>query len=156
MTNRFFAIDIRDKIISLLTDGTTGLNARIDTINTERTHTTPHALTIGYEWGQNQYQLIRVEVLKSEILYNEASLDLGLTSLPEAFSVNVAGFIKSNDKAIINWVEDWIEAAVRCLHGYNDNDITWIAYTGSSRTDLYNDRAETAKLIDINFECRVK
>ena len=156
MTNRFFAIDVRDKIITLLQDNVLGFNVIIGTINTERTHTTPTAKSISYEWGQNQTQLIRVDVIESEVLYNEACLDLSLTKLPENFKVAVSGFLKSNDTSLKNWVEDWIEAIIRVLHNYNNYDITWIAYTDTKRTDLYNEKNETAKMFDVNFEVRIK
>lgn len=153
MTNRYFAIDIRDALITLLQNS---FNTTITTINSERTHTTPPALSIGYDWGQNQYQLLRVEVKDSEVQYNEAALNLNLQHLPEVYNVNVAGFIKSNDSNMRNWVEDWIEAIIRTLHNYSSPEISWCAYTGSNRTELYNERNETAKIIEVNFEVRVK
>jgi hypothetical protein len=156
MTGRFLGLDVRDKIITMLNDVTTGFNVLIGTINTERTHTAPLAEHIGYDWGQNDSYLIRVEMGKSEIQYSEAPLNLQLTNLPEVFPVIVTGFLRTNDTSLQNWTEDWIEAIIRCLHNYNDNNISWIAYTGADRVDLYGENDETAKMVPVEFEVRIK
>lgn len=155
MTGRYFAQDVRDDVITRLGNVTYGFNAYIGTINTERTHTAPEALDITYKWGQNQFPLLVVEIDSSEIIYDDAPLSLDLANLPEVYNLKIIGILKYNNDNIYNWTEDWKEAVIRSLHGYNSASISWIALTGTDNIDLYGQENQNLKMFTINFEARV-
>jgi len=142
MTNRFLGYDIRQKVNTLLT---TSFNTTIGTINTERGHTSPVANSITYKWGQNQFPFVFIDLNNSEVDYTNSPLSLNYTSLPEVYTLSVVGFIKAGDDRLTDWVEDWIEGFIRVLHNYNDTDISWIALTGTDRTDIYKNNNETSR-----------
>jgi len=157
MQNRHLAQDVRDAMITQLQNATTGFNAYISTINTERTHTTPTATQITYKWGQNQFPFLLVDIQGSEAIYDDPAtpMTLNYTTLPEVYTVLVVGFLKAFTDDIYNYVEDWIEAIIRSLHNYNDTNISWIAYTKTERMDVNDQENQTMKIFSVEFEARV-
>lgn len=157
MDNRYLAQDCRDLVISLLSDTTTGFNAMIGTINSERSHNTPSANSVVYDWGRNQYPFLLIDIDDSEALYDDDTTPLSLIYkiLPETYTLNVMGFLKYADDEIYNYAEDWIEAAIRVLHRHSDTNVTWIMYTKTERADIYKNENETLKSFLIEFEIRV-
>lgn len=157
MTNRFLGLDIRNKIVTLLTDVSTGFNAMIGTINTERTHVAPTALKIETTWGQNQYPFLLVEMQNSTVQYDDpaAPMTTLYKNTPETYDVTVAGFLKAFDDRVVDWVEDWIEGVIRVIHGYNSANISWILCTGTERTDIYTEEHGNMKVFSVNFEIRI-
>jgi len=157
MTDRYFAQDIRNDVITRLQNATNGFNYYIAIINTERTHITPLAASITYKWGQNQFPFLLVEIESSEVLYDDPAtpISLHLQNLPEVYELKVTGFLKYNDDNIWNWIEDWKEAVIRSLHNYNTSEISWIALTGTENIDLYNNENQNLKIFTVNFEARI-
>lgn len=158
MTNRFTGLDIRNKFITLLQDNTTGFNAIVSTINTERTHTCPTALKIESTWGQNQFPFLLVELQDSQVLPddNAAPISMNYIHTPEIYNLAVVGFMKAFDDKVTDWAEDWIEAMIRVLHGHNESGISWILAKGTERTEMYTEKHGNMKVFSVNFECRVK
>jgi len=161
MTDRYTGIDIRDLFITLLQDSSSGFNAYVNKINSERTHSSPTITNttsgITYKWGMNQFPFLLVDLGDSEPDYdsNNTPLDLNYTTLPEVYDVGVMGFLKYANDELYNYTEDWIEAVIRVLHNYNDSNISWIAYTKTERAELYKNENETLKSFLINFEVRI-
>lgn len=157
MDNRFLAQDCRDKVIELLNDNTTGFNALIGTINSERSHNTPTSNSVVYHWGRNQFPFLMVDIDDSEVLYDDDTTPMSLKYeiLPEVYTVYVMGFLKYANDEIYNYAEDWIEAIIRVLHNYNSSDISWIAYTNTERAEIYKNENETMKSFLVSFEVRV-
>jgi len=157
MVNRFTGLDIRNKIVTLLTDVSTGFNVMVGTINTERTHVAPTALKIETTWGQNQYPFLLVEMQNSTVLFDDAAAPMTMQykHMPETYNLTVAGFLKAFDDRVTDWVEDWIEAVIRVVHGYNSSDISWILCTGTERTDIYTEEHGDMKVFSVNFEIRI-
>ena len=155
MNNRYLGQDIRDQVITLLGDTSSGFNNYISTINTERTHSAPSANAITYKWGQNQYPFILVDLGDSEVLYEESSLDMSYVNLPEIYEVMVICFIKVMNDNIYNWIEDWIEAVIRVLHNYNDTNISYITYEKTERAEVYDKMNTTLKVANIIFTVRI-
>jgi len=157
MTDRFTGYDVREAILTKLKDATTGFNALIGTINTERTHAAPTALKIESTWGQNQFPFLLVEMQNSEVLYNDPAMPMTMLyqHVPETYNCNIVGFLKAFDDRVVDWVEDWIEAVIRVLHGYNSADISWILVTGTDRTDIYTEEHGTMKIFTVNLEIRI-
>lgn len=157
MENRLLAQDARDKVIELLTDSTTGFNALIGTINSERSHNSPSASSIVYNWGRNQFPFLLVDIDTSEVIYDDDTTPLSLKYeiLPEVYTLYVMGFLKYTNDDIYNYAEDWIEAIIRVLHNYNSSGVTWIAYTNTERADIYKNENETLKSFIVSFEFRV-
>jgi hypothetical protein len=157
MTNRYLAQDVRNQIITILDDSSSGFNAMISTINTERTHTAPTANDITYKWGMNQFPFLLVDVDESEVIYDDEAtpISLNYTILPEVYTVFIMGFLRYSDDNIYNWCEDWIEAIIRVCHNYNDSNISWLAYTRTERTEINKNENETLKTFLVEFEARV-
>ncbi len=157
MTNRYLAQDCRDQVITLLKNNTTGFNSLISTINTERTHSTPSATDITYKWGQNQFPFLLVDIDTSEIIYDDVATPMSLKYeiLPETYTLLVMGWLKYANDNVYNYAEDWIEAVIRVLHNYNDENISWIAYTKTERAEIYKNENETLKSFLVEFEIRI-
>lgn len=157
MTGRYLAQDIRDYVITMLEDSSSGFDAMIGTINTERTHTTPVSNSITYSWGRNQLPLLIVDVDDSEAQYDDDATPLNLqyTLLPELYTLLIAGYMKYANDNVYNYVEDWIEATIRVLHNYNDTNISWITYQKTERADVYKNENEILKSFLVEFEIRI-
>lgn len=155
MTGRYFAYDIREKIETLLNDVATGFNVLISTINTERTHTAPSAKSISHAWGKNQFPLLLIEIKDSEVIYGESSLDTNIKHLPEVYNIQIVGFIKSADSARKDWVEDWLEAMIRVLHNYNDENITWIMLKRTDRDEINTEENQWMNMFFSEYEARI-
>lgn len=156
MTGRFFARDMRDAVIDTLGGSSSGFNTMLSTIDGERGDTTPTARDITYKWGQNQFQFLMVDVEEEEVEYDDAPISLELVNLPTIYKVFVKGAIKSNDTSIEDWIENWIEALQRVLHNYNAENVSWIAYIGSERSELYTKENSFIKTFAVEFEARTK
>lgn len=154
MTGRNTGIDIRDKVIDLLQDSSSGFDNMISTINSERSHTAPSAKSITYQWGMNQYPYLMVDIDGSEGVTDEYILDMSYVNLPEIYTILVMGVMKYANDNIYNWCEDWIEAVIRVLHNYNSDDISWIIYVKTERAEIYDKQNQRLKSFVIEFEAR--
>ena len=156
MVDRYLAQDVRDQAVTLLGDSSSGFNATLTTIDTERSQTTPQANQVTYKWGQFQYPFLFVDVQESEAVYDETTpISLNYTVLPETYSLIVVGFIKASNDLIYNWTENYIEAIIRVLHNYNSENISWIAYIKTERAEIYKNENEVIKTFAVEFEARV-
>ena len=71
--------DVRDLVITLLEDSSSGFNVKIGTINTERSHSTPTATDIVYHWGRNQYPFLLVDIDDTEVVYDDSATPITLS-----------------------------------------------------------------------------
>jgi len=155
MLNRYISRDIRDKILTLLNDTSTGLNVILNTIDIERTETTPKINLITYKWGFNQIPLIIVDMEKSDTQIKESELTNSYDLLTEIYKCNIIIMSKSNTELLINHIENYIDGIIRILHGYNDSKITWIALTDIEQSDLYQKENQMMKEAVMSFEIRI-
>ena len=161
MVNRYLGQDCRDLVITLLQDSSSGFNAMIGTINTERTHNTPTIANttnnITYKWGQNQYPFLLIDLEDGEPIYDDVAtpISMNYTILPEVYTILIMGFLKYANDNIYNYCEDWIEAIIRVLHNYNDSNVSWIAYTKTERAEIYDNQKQRLKTFVVEFEVRI-
>lgn len=153
MTDRYVALDIRDKIITLLKDSSTGVNYYIALINGERTHVCPLIETIDYKPIVTQNIFIFVDMGDSET--EEEELTSSYTKLTENYEVYINAFVKSFDNSIYDFAEDMAEAIIRCIHGYHDDSITWIKLNKIERAEVYDQQDQIQKIISCNFNVRI-
>jgi hypothetical protein len=150
--SRFFAIDIRNKIINLLNNGGVdsqgnvrkSLKNQLIEIDLERSSTTPGPRKITYKWADNQFPIVLVATGKSELLQDELLTDdLNLT--PEIFTIGLSAMIKSNSNDIHNYVENYVQAICEILNGYEDENITYILADETDKGDLYINKQQFTK-----------
>jgi hypothetical protein len=151
----YTAQDVRDLVVTLLQDSSSGFDIQIATINTARSHTAPITNSITYKWGQNQYPFIFVDVDSSEVQTEDLTLPSTLSNLPVVHTVNVMGTLKYANDNVQDWAEDWIEAILKVLHNYNDSNVNWIFWTNTERAELYSKMNERLKTFLVSFEVRV-
>lgn len=152
MTNRATGQDVRDLFITQLTNN---LSTMLGTIDTERTQTTQVPLVITYGWTDNQYPAVFVDLNSSVISQENSILTDEYEQTEETFSVEVSVVIHDSLTSIQNEVENYIEAFIRIMHGYSDNNIEWVVATDTRREDLYLREGQTMKMGMVTFEIRV-
>ena len=164
VTNRFFARDVRDKVVHVLNNGGTdgdstvhgSISAILTTIDSERSTSTPTIKTIDYKFKGQQFPYMMVDVGGSELLPEDNLATFDVTQCPEIFEVMVWVFSKGNTTTHTDFVENYIEGIIRCLNGWTDSDITWVLATETNREDVYQDNNETGKMAAVKFEVRIK
>ena len=151
---RFFGTDVRDKVVSLLR---AGLETQFVAIDIKRGTTTPRPLSIDYDFDDKRTPAIMVQMADSETLYEEEVInDSSIDIRPEQYGFGVICVIKDQSQInIVNYVENYIEAVQTVLHGFNDDDITWIMSTGTDRNELTNDQNYSRRGGLVTFDARV-
>jgi hypothetical protein len=143
----------RDVLTFLVTYLTTNLNSTIQAINTTRTDTTPDVISFIYANSQNQFPECFVSIDDSEVEVIE--LGKSFDGSNETYNCSVIIGIKSNDTNLNLWVENYIEAIFKTLHGYSDNNISWIACKSSIRDEINIKEMQTFKVCGWKIEVRI-
>lgn len=152
MANRFLGRDVRDAVVTLLSNGLTSM---LTTIDTERSVTTPAPIYIGYGWTDNQFPAVFVDLGNSTISQEESPLLETYSALKETFIIEVTCVITDAIDLLYNYIENYIEAIIRVVHGYDSADITWISAVETRREDLYLRENQTMKIGTVVFEVRI-
>lgn len=160
--SRFFAIDVRDKIIDLLENGGVdsegvvrkSLTLQLVDIDTARTMTTQSPNIITYKWGDNNYPTVSVRSTESELLQDEILTD-DLEITPEIFTIEIVSTLKSRDETLHNQVENYIQAIMEILNGYEDTNITETLVTKTDKGEIYSDKNGFKKSGLVMLEVRI-
>lgn len=159
--SRYTSIDIRDKIIDILNNGGTDVNTTFKSMNDNLTDidalrgtNTLRPLLIDYKWNFNQTPFVLVEMGRSDIL-NEEQLTDNYELVTEVYECLVMFEIKTVDNQCQDMVENYIDAIIKCLHGYSDCNIQWILATETDRENVYQKANETLKAGMVRFEIRI-
>jgi len=152
MTNRYLGRDVRDQIVTLLTNS---FVTTLATIDSERTSTTPAPIYIGYGWTDNQFPALFVDLGNSSIQQENSDLTNDYTQTVELYTVEVTCVITDAIDLLYNYIENYIEGIIRVLHNYHDTNITWVSAVETKREDLYLRENQTMKIGTVAFEVRV-
>lgn len=116
MQGVLLATDVRKLIIDRLTDATYGVNNILTTIDTERSTSTPSAISIDPPSDEGNYPSIYVDFGDSDI---EENLGADLVVMREVIQLQVMAILKHGDVYVIrSWGENYIEAILRSLQNY--------------------------------------
>jgi hypothetical protein len=163
MANRYFGYDIIEKLKTIASDPTNGINAIISTINAERTLTLPNIMTITEVWDTRFLPIMFIDIESSQVLPAEDSIGGGgdtigtrnVMKTPEVYSVYITITYKSPDVSLNKWMELYGEAIYRLYHNYCDENIIWIVARESARAEINATDNQTAKTVGYKFDLRI-
>lgn len=148
----WYARDIKDKIITRLTDTTYGIEALISTINNERGESTSVPYQIGGDADTGQYPLIFVDLGDSTITNIVGS---NSNSITENFNLEITAVLLDNNIDKLKYdCENYIEAIIRCLQGWNEqsNKGDYICQaSGIQRADIDTMQDQTKRAVTVIF-----
>jgi hypothetical protein len=148
----WWARDIRDKIITRLTDATYGVSALITTINTERSETTETPLQVNAEKDDGQYPLVFIDLGDSTV---ENVKGADSETMLETFNLEVTAFLMGNNiTKLKNDTENYIEAICRSLEGFYEQSGTssYICQlSGIQRMDIDTTADQTKRVAALLF-----
>lgn len=148
----WYARDVKDKIITRLNDATYGIAAQISTINSERGETTDLPLQIDAESDSGQYPLVFVDLGDSVIANVVGS---GPYTFYENFGLEVTVVMIGNNIPKLKYdCENYIEAIIKCLQGWKEQDGTGsyiCEATGIQRADIDTMQDQTKRAITVAF-----
>lgn len=112
----YWAKDVRNLILTRLQDATNGINALLTTIDTERSESTPQAVTITYGENVSQFPAVYIDLGDSEI---ESVRGMSYQVMPEVFALQITAEVPGSDLASAkDYAENYIEAIIRSLQNY--------------------------------------
>jgi hypothetical protein len=148
---RFFGADVIARVQEVLVAEMPAMIALIQTERSDPEFKAPTKYNIGYL--ERQFPECLISMDNSEVEMSQISMDIGNT--PEQYPAEVVVVSKDiTDKAYLRQ-EYYIEALQRVLHGYNDEDITWIVVTGTIRANMYTEQKETLRVTGVSITARI-
>ena len=148
--SRIYGQDIKDKLVSI---ATSDLNTMIDAIEVERSVSIPAVLNIVTNYKNNQLPELFIELQDSVVEPETLSYDID--NLTEIYTASLMIGYKDNTNDRDDLAEYYIEALTRIFINYCDEDITWMFYLGSIRTEAIAVEGFTLKACGINLEIRI-
>lgn len=146
-----WAQDVRNKIITRLTDGTAGINAQLTAINTARSTNTELPIYIAPEADEGMFPSIYIDLGDSVINEVRASVE----NLWEVIETQVSAIVKrTNSEDARQDGENYLEAIIKCLQNYEyrDQDGTfYIIASGMIRADLDTSQEQTTRGVSVIF-----
>lgn len=148
----WYGRDIKDKIIARLNDANYGLEALISTINSERGESTSAPFNIGGEADIGQYPIVFVDLGDSTVTNVIGS---NSNSITENFNLEITAVLLDNNIEKLKYdCENYIEAIIRCLQGYNEqsNQGNYICQaSGIQRADIDTMQDQTKRAVSVIF-----
>jgi len=148
----WFARDIKSKILTRLADNTNGLSALITTVNSERTETTALPFRVNAEKDEGQYPAVFVD-LGDSIIGNAIGTEYN--EMAENFNLEITALLMGSEiTKLKNDCENYIEAILRCLEGYKEQDNygSYICEANTiQRADIDTIQDQTKRVVTVVF-----
>lgn len=149
---RYFGADILLSIKSYLE---TNLNTNIGLIDVESAPFESLDQVISFRYGttKKQYPECLILAKDSEVLSEELTMDIQDT--PEVYPLDVMILLKDNTDDVFLKQEYYIKALQVTLHGFSDENISWILVKNCIRADAFTEQNEILKVVGVSLEIRI-
>jgi len=157
--SRIYGRDVIKDIEDYLKDATTGINAMLQTIDSERAEslyskTKILDANINPQKNNGQTPALYIDIATSEMT-GAGNLAANIDFIEDTYNVNIIIVCRDISTDLINMLYNYEEALKRCLHGSHPGNVSIIMYQSSEKVDYDTQNNYRAGAIVVNFEAKV-